>query len=400
LTINSLTSNVASPQILGARVTFTATATGGTAPYQFKWWVSNGSSWQVAQDWGSSATFNWVPTEAGDYLVAVWARSNSARGNSYETLAQAAYTISTTAPTAPLSVSSVTSNLASPQVAGTTVTFTAAATGGTAPYQFKWWVYDGSSWRVAQNWASSATLNWRPTAAGNYMVAVWARNSGVTVEASQAMGQVFYTITSAPTAPRPAPLAVSGLTSNVSSPRMLGTTVTFSATTTGGTAPYQFRWWVFDGSSWRLGQDWSAASTFNWRPTNGGDYLVAVWARSSGTKGNSAEAIAQTAFTIATTALVQPLAITSFTGSLASPQAAGSAVTFSTAASGGQGPYEFKWWIFDGTTWRVGQNWSSSPTFTWRPSAAGEYTVAIWARNAGVKVDASQALAQMTYTVK
>jgi hypothetical protein len=399
LKISSLTSNVASPQNLGTSVTFTAAATGGTAPYQFKWWVSDGSSWRVAQDWGSSATFNWVPTVSGDYLVAVWGRSNGVRANSSEALAQVAYTISSTAPTTPLSVTSLTSNLASPQVAGTTVTFTAAATGGTAPYQFKWWVYDGSSWKVAQNWSSSATLNWRPTAAGDYMVAVWARNNGVTLEASQAMGQVFYTITNAPTVPQPAPLTISSLTSNTTSPSMLGTTVTFSATATGGTAPYRFKWWVFDGASWRVGQDWSNSPTFNWRPTTGGDYLVAVWAKSNGVKGNSAEVLAQTAYQIVTSAPTQPLAITSLMSNLASPQAAGTTVTFSTVASGGSGAYEFKWWIFDGTTWKVGQNWSSNSTFNWRPGARGTYIVAVWARNAGVKIDASQALGQVTYIV-
>jgi hypothetical protein len=399
LSISSLSSNVASPQVIGTAISFSAVATGGTAPYQFKWWVSDGSAWRVAQDWGTNATFNWAPTMPGDYLVAVWARNNGVNVNASQALAQVAYKITSTAPVAPLSISRLTSNLASPQVAGTTITFNTAATGGQAPYQFKWWVYDGSSWRVAQNWNSSATLNWRPTAAGDYMVAVWARSSGVTVEASQAMGQVFYTITNASSVPPPAPLAISSLTSNATSPSMLGTTVTFSAVATGGTAPYQFKWWVFDGASWRSAQDWSTSATFNWRPTSAGSYLVAVWGRSNGVTANTSQALAQTAYTISSTTPTQPLAITSFRSSVASPQAAGSTVTFTAAATGGQAPYEFKWWVFDGETWRVGQNWSASSTFNWRPTKRGTYMVAVWARNAGVKTDASQALAQMTYIV-
>jgi hypothetical protein len=74
-------------------------------------------------------------------------------------------------------------------------------------------------------------------------------------------------------------------------------------------------------------------------------------------------------------------------------------VTFSTTATGGKAPYEFKWWVFDGETWKVGHNWSSNATFNWRPNKSGRYIVAVWARNAGVKVDASQALAQTLYTV-
>jgi len=57
------------------------------------------------------------------------------------------FTITVTAtPTTPLTVSSVTANQASPQAAGTPLTITATATGGTTPYQFKWWVWNGSAW--------------------------------------------------------------------------------------------------------------------------------------------------------------------------------------------------------------------------------------------------------------
>ena len=178
-------------------MTFSAVASGGLAPYQFKWWVLEGSTWKVGQDWGTSATFSWRPTTAGDYMVAVWARNKGVKANASEALAQVSYKVTGTASTAPLSITSFTSNLASPQVTGTTITFQAVATGGEAPYQFKWWVYDGSAWRVAQNWNSSATLAWRPTTAGDYMVAVWVRNNNVTINASQVMAQAFYTITGA-----------------------------------------------------------------------------------------------------------------------------------------------------------------------------------------------------------
>ncbi|HKH74122.1 MAG TPA: putative Ig domain-containing protein, partial [Vicinamibacterales bacterium] len=134
---------------------------------------------------------------------------------------------------APLSVS-LASSVASPQVLGTTVTFTAAAAGGTAPYQLKWWVFDGAAWWIVQEWSTSATLNWRPTRAGSYIVAVWGRNAGVTADAGQAMAQVAYTIAQN----KWTPLSVTALTSNVASPQVLGTTVTFTAAAAGGTAPY------------------------------------------------------------------------------------------------------------------------------------------------------------------
>ncbi len=43
----------------------------------------------------------------------------------------------------------------------------------------------------------------------------------------------------------------------------------------------------------------------------------------------------------------------------------------------------FKWALFDGKTWRMMQNWSTNPKFTWTPSAPGTYSVAVWARTQG-----------------
>src|SRR2546430_15533419 len=53
LTLSSLTPDKAAPQPPGTTVTFTATATGGTAPYSYKWWVSDGTTWTVVQSWRS-----------------------------------------------------------------------------------------------------------------------------------------------------------------------------------------------------------------------------------------------------------------------------------------------------------------------------------------------------------
>jgi subtilisin family serine protease len=85
----------------------------------------------------------------------------------------------------------------SPQPVGATITFTATFTGGTAPYQTKWWVWDGTSWSVGQNWATTTTFAWTPAAPGTYVIGVWGRNAGNTVDypdTLQASGTVVFTI--------------------------------------------------------------------------------------------------------------------------------------------------------------------------------------------------------------
>jgi hypothetical protein len=190
------------------------------------------------------------------------------------------------APT-PLSISSLRSTLASPQPANTSIGFTAAATGGTGSYQFKWWVFDGTAWWIVQEWSTSASLNWRPTRAGTYIVAVWGRNAGVTADASQALAQVTYSIG-----------LVASLSSTLSSPQRSGTSITFTATAANGLAPYQYKWWIFDGRAWFVAQNWSTSATLNWRPTTAGTYFVAVWVRNAGSSADASEALAQVPFGI------------------------------------------------------------------------------------------------------
>jgi hypothetical protein len=382
---------VASPQTVGTSINFSATATGGTSPYQFKWWIQTDGVWRVARDWSASPSLTWQPTTPGTYNVAVWARNAGVTVDASQALGQVAYVITTSNP---LSMTSFTSSVASPQAADTTINFTAVAAGGTAPYQFKWWIKNATSWTVAQDWSSTATLSWRPMVAGTYMVAVWARSAGVTDDASQAMAQVSYSITPA----TPLPPLVMSLSSSVQSPQVPGSTITFSAGATGGRAPYQFKWWIHDGSQWTVARDWGTGQTLSWQPTRTGTYMVAAWVRNSGVTADASQSLAQTTYVIAWPTEVRP-SITSFTSSAASPTVAGTTVTFNTSASGGVGAYQFKWWIYSGGEWSVAQNWSDSSSFAWRPTIAGNYMVAVWVRNVGVTADASQALAQVNYTI-
>ena len=77
-----LSPDKAAPQLTGTPITFTASASGGVTPYQYKWWLFDGSSWSLLQDWTASATFTWTPPAANpDYWIGVWARSAWAGGD-------------------------------------------------------------------------------------------------------------------------------------------------------------------------------------------------------------------------------------------------------------------------------------------------------------------------------
>jgi hypothetical protein len=186
----------ASPQLSGTAVTFTAGASGCPHPlYQF-WILPPGSStWQIAQPYSTSATFSWNTTglAAGNYLYTVWARASGSTGtcNSlgcFDTYAPATVYTLTTQPCSSVSESAAP---ASPQASGTTVTFTAIASGCPHPlYQF-WVRAPGSSaWTIGQAYSANATFTWSTTglAAGSYLYTVWVRGSGGTGTGSNSLG--------------------------------------------------------------------------------------------------------------------------------------------------------------------------------------------------------------------
>ena len=69
------------------------------------------------------------------------------------------------------------------------------ATGGTAPYQFKWFVWNGATWTVVQNWSTTNTFAWTPTTSNaNYIVNVWVRNATTTADTWDAYATLSFPI--------------------------------------------------------------------------------------------------------------------------------------------------------------------------------------------------------------
>jgi hypothetical protein len=367
-----ITADLLSPQPAGSTISFTAATSGGLAPLQYKWWVFNGSWWELVQNWSTNNSFSWTPTATGNFKVAVWVRSG---GNTVDWPENNAYGVMDFTVT-PLSVTSLTADRISPQPAGTTITFTAATTGGVAPIQYKWWMFNGAAWVLMQNWSTSNAYSWTPTVPGNFKVAVWVRSSGNTIDAPEnnAYGVVDFAVY---------PLSVTGLTADKTSPQLAGTTITFTAATQGGLAPIQYKWWMFSGASWVLMQNWSTNNTYSWIPTVTGNFKIAVWVRSS---GNTIDAPENNAYGVLDFS-VYPLSVTGLTADKTSPQPAGTIINFTAATTGGVAPIQYKWWVYNGMGWSSVQNWSTSNSFSWTPTATGNFKVAVWVKSTGNIVD-------------
>jgi hypothetical protein len=259
--------------VVGATVTFTPRQSGCTNQYKF-WILPPGGSWQVVQPYGVGTTWSWSTAgyPAGTYEVGVWEGSSST-DSSYESYAITSFTLSSGA----CASTALAAGAGAPQLPGTTVTFTASATGcGSAQYEF--WLLGPAGWTVQRDYGSGPSWTWNTTglAPGTYQVGVWARSAG-----SPAAYDSFFIGTYQLAA---AACTSAALSASPSSPQAAGTQVTFSATSAGCvSARYEF-WGRPPGGQWILLQPASSAATYTWNTTGSpsGTYNFAVWATATG----------------------------------------------------------------------------------------------------------------------
>jgi len=292
-TITGLSANLASPQAVGTALSLSATVTGGTSPQQCKWLVTTDPTWATyttLRTWAACTTpAPWTPSVAGTYQLGLWARSSGNTVDYPEASAVLSYRI--TPPTV-----TVAATPPAPQRVGTPLAFSATVSGGTAPHQCKWLVATDPSWAtytVLREWQACTTpAPWTPTAPWTYQVGVWARSAGNTADAPEASAALPYTVT---------PMTVT-VTASPAAPQVAGSALTLTATVTGGTAPQQCKWFATTDPTWAtytILRTWQACtSPVSWTPTSGGSYVVAVWARSSGSTADAPEAGAGLAYEI------------------------------------------------------------------------------------------------------
>jgi hypothetical protein len=376
--ITSVTSNVASPIMVGTPITWTATGSNNLGPVEYKFYIcKKGTTWVLGRDWGTANTFTWTPqpADAGTpNYIQVWVRAVGSTAAYEAYLGFGPFDIVQ----APLWL---TSNVDFPTPPGNQVTFTATlGTPPTGPVEYKFQVVDlgTNTTTLLRDYSSSNKVQWTPPAAGRYALQGLARAVGspAPFDVSGSTQPLDVSAT---------PVVIKSFTASTAFPSTTGTPITFTVRVQGGMAgPLQYVFWLYSATSgWRNGQPWGASETFTWTPTwaDQGDFAVQVWVRSNGSTANY-EAVLGTPIFHINRASLQLTTNTLF------PAAVGTPITWNADVRDPSVNMEYVFWVYTAATnsWSQGQAYSAQKTFVWQAPATATYAVQVWARQVGSTV--------------
>ncbi len=396
--VNVLFSDRPAPQFVGSWIKWTALASDPDGDrLQYKFYLRGPSTngfWMDQTGWGYNNRWVWRtnPLDVGNsqVLVAVKDGNHAGPGVSDDYEIASFFIVNQNIPPV---ITSLASNVLSPQPVGATVMWRASAVDQERnPVFYRYWLRGaatGGVWRVVRDWSTDPTWVWptSPADAGTSEIQVQVRDglhsspSGWDDDA----GALFTVLR-----PNMPPTLISLMPDKPRS-QIAGWPIKWLAVASDpDREPLFYRFWLkgpSTGGDWKIVQDWSAKNQWTWTSSgsDAGAYTVYVYVRDA--KHNP-----ETGYDSALGASYllmpnQPPKLTALTPDRKSPQSAGTPVKWTaTATDANNDPVLYRFWLkgqSTGGVWKVIQDWSPKNQWTWTSSGSdiGDYSVYVYARD-------------------
>ncbi len=366
--IGSLIPDNSSPQVAGTTIAWTSQASDpDNDPIQYRFFLDN----KPETDWSSNPSWTWTTSTAdiGSHSIQVSARDGKHNPNGDDSKT-AQFTI-VAPPNKPPVVNGLKPDKQSPQVAGTTITWTAdAADPDNDPIQYRFFLDN----QPQADWSSNPSWIWTTSAAdvGSHSIEVRVRDGKHNPDGDDSKTSQFTII-----APPNKPPVVNSLTSDKQSPQGAGTVINWTANATDpDNDPIQYRFFLDNQPQ----ADWSSNPSWTWTTSTAdiGSHSIEISVR-DGKHNPNGDDSKTSQFTIIAPPNKPPV-VNSLKSDKSSPQAAGTAISWTSQASDPDNdPIQYRFLLDN----QPATDWSGNPSWTWNTSTAdiGSHSIEISVRD-------------------
>lgn len=365
LIVNRFSTDKPSGQNINTNIKLTATGTKGTKPYQYKFFYELGGETVIIQNFANTNSISFIPIKAGMYKLYVQIKDASGK---ICTKSIEKYEIVDN----PI-VKSFTMDKESGQYVNTDVILTAVGTGGTIPYQYKFYYQLGTTTKTIHDFSTTNTATFKPTLAGTYTLYVDIKDKNGLVSTKNITG--FKVVNN---------LSIKSFTADKASGQNINTSIQLKAKGAGGKTDYQYKFYYKLGTTIVTIQDFSATDTAIFKPSVAGTYTLCV-----DLKNESGNIITKS---LSNFKVVDNPIIKSFTADKPSGQYVNTSVNLISEVTGGKTPYQYRYYYKLGEKTITIKNYSTVNTAIFKPTLQGRYTLCVDVKDASGKVATSQIL--------
>ena len=241
----------------------------------------------------------------------------------------------------------------------TSIKITANSSGGSGTKKYKYYYkYNGKTTTI-KNYSTSKSSTFKPTKNGTYTVYVTVKDGKNKTATKSKTVKVYNT------------LKVSSFTTSVSSTYVNNTIKLTGASTGGiGTKNYKF-YYKLNGTTTTI-KNYSTSKSVSFKPTKAGTYTFYV-------------AVKDNKKTVTKSKTVTVYAAVNGTLSFNNYVKTNTGVKMTATGSGGKGTKNYKFVVYKNGSAIKTQNYSTTKTFTYKPTSKGTYTVKMTVRDANKK---------------
>ncbi|MBP3917359.1 triple tyrosine motif-containing protein, partial [Clostridium sp.] len=344
VTLNSLTLDKTEGKI-NEVVNISAEAEGGVGALNYKFYYKKDGKYTLIQQYSTSNTAEWTPTEKGSYIVYVDVRDGAGVTKSLNT---APYVVNGDT----LKINSFEADKTSVE-ANTKVTLTANAEGGTGELSYKFYYKYNDKYTKIQDYSTKNTANWTPTEDGYYRLYVDVKDGAGNVK-TKAFDFIVGEVED---------IQVEFTLSTKSG--VVNTPVTIDATSEGGVNPVTYKFYYKKDGAYTMIKDYSDSSSIEWTPEEEGTYAIYVAAKDASGKIDAK----YINFTVGKGVEITNISLDKTTIKV------GDSVNIKTTATGNSN-LQYRVAVHDfENTWTTLHDFKSSNTTTWKPEIADKYVI-------------------------